>query len=577
MKRQLLNRLFLVVIIFGTLSGGLQAANLTVNFDTQFLGTFPTPGMGEFGVWSNGQTISDDNIWVSFQSSAAGNFSATIMGQTLAYTVGGNWTYGNSTYTNVMSPSFSVSQLNTGGGFTVSNVQGHNMYIEYGTNTINATTPPGVGAPIRYTTVEWTYVSGSSNNNADLTYINNIGASLNLKYAGSTSNASLGLTQTTSQTLPNIASQSPASVIVSSSTPTGTPSLGSNGSYVAGIQGASSFTPGDGFFAHYPTVIANAISGNLSSPLLTNIPGGNTPTPSDRVLGQGFDGTIPSISANATNYQLSMAFTPSFTEMSGVYQITLNGTITAVPPGWTGNLSESVTYGSISDPLSIVVEGTSDSFYGFLQNGNVNQSVVTLGGNSTAWQLFSTEFYNGGSSGGGGSGSQGAPDMSIAMGGNSTNSTYYGQIVQRALGDLQELMMIGAFGNSNMGLDSFSTVEIGNIPSYDIWQNKAYAYATGNATIGFNPTGKDLWLNSEFWDGINPATVGAVYSNPYDDRFGQGVYLPMESDGGTLTIQLYEIVPEPSSVALLAIAGGCFVLLARQRQRSSSTRVPPGS
>lgn len=556
------------------LQGTLFAQNLTVNFDTQFLGTFPTPGMGEFGVWSNNQTVSSDDIWVSFQASASGNFSATILGETLAYnTVSQNWTYGSSTFSSVMSPSFTVSQLNQGGGFTVGNVQGHNIFIEYGTNTIGGSTPPGVGAPIRYTTVEWTYVQSGSNNNADLTYINNVGASLNLQYSGPSTSTALGLTQYTSQVLPYVASQSPTAVITAASSPTGTPALGGNGSYVAGVQGASSFVPGTVFFADYPTVIANAISGNLSSPLLTNIAGGENPTPADRVGGQGFTGTVSTISANASNYQVSMAFTPSFTEVSGLYQITFSGTITAVVPGWTGNLSQSVTYGSIDNPLSIVVDGSSSSFYGYLQNGNVNNALVTLGGNVTAWQQFSTDFYNGGSSGGGGAGSQGAPNSAIAAGGNSTNSVDYGQIVQRALGDLQELMMIGAFGNENMGFGTFTSTPIGDVPSYDIWQDKAYAYATGNATIGFNPIGKYLWLNSISDDGTT-TSVGAVYSNPYDDRFsnGGGVYLPMEGDGGTLTIQLLEVVPEPSSVALVLLGAGLLALRARHRFGTAAKR-----
>jgi hypothetical protein len=127
-------------------------------------------------------------------------------------------------------------------------------------------------------------------------------------------------------------------------------------------------------------------------------------------------------------------------------------------------------------------------------------------------------------------------------------------------------MMIGAFGNENMGFGDFDSTAIGDIPSYNIWQDKAYAYATGDATIGFNPTGKYLWENSLYTDGTI-SSIGAVYSNPYDDRFGNGVFLPIDSNGGTFTVQLFEIVPEPSSAALLAFAGGLWALRARSRQR----------
>jgi hypothetical protein len=305
-------RFFLSAGALAVLPASLFAQPLTVNFDTQFLGTFPTPGVGEFGVWSNGQTIAADDIWVSFQASAAGNFSATILGETLSYNAAGQqWTYGTETYTSIMSPSFTVSDLNLNGGFTASNVQGHNMFIEYGTNSIGQSTPPEVGAPIRYTTVEWTYVEGGSNNNADLTYINNIGASLNLQYVGPNTTASLGMTQDTKQTIPFVASQSPTSVIVSASTSTGAPSLGGGGNYVAAVQGASSFTAGTGFFTEYPTVIANAITANLASPLLTNINGGTNPTPADRVGGAGFIGTVADIAPGPPIFSMTASLLPA--------------------------------------------------------------------------------------------------------------------------------------------------------------------------------------------------------------------------------------------------------------------------
>ncbi len=557
--------------VFGALALATTAASaqsLTVNFDTQYLGTFASPQGSGYGVWSNGQTVSADNIWVSFQNSASGNFSATIQGQTLAYsTTTNNWTYGNQTYTSVMSPSFTVSQLNQGGGFTVNEVNGQNLFIEYGTNTIGGSTPPGVGAPARYNDVEWTYNSGSANNNADLTYINNVGAALQLKYVSTSTNATVAFKSYTSNAVPYIAGQSPASTITAASSSTGTPSINSSGNYVAGIQGASSYPPASGFFLSYPNVIANAMSGNVSSPLLTNIPGGSTPTTADYVLGAGFDGTVSSISSNASLYQLSMAFTPSFVlQGDGTYEITFSGTVKGVVPGWTGNATQSVNYGSTIDPLKITVSGGNSSFYGYLSNGNVNQSLVTLGGNATAWAQFSTDFYNGGASGGGGSGSQAAPNSAIAGGGSSTSSLDYGQIVQRALGDLQELMMIGAFGNTNMGFGNNTTTMIGDIASYDIWQDKAYAYATGNATEGFNPIGKYFWINSEYSLNGN-SSDGAIYSNPYDDRFGQGVYLPIDPSGGTLTIQLREVdpVPEPSAMVLLVIAAGAFYVFNKRK------------
>jgi hypothetical protein len=572
-------RVSIRVILFTMVAGVFAqtcalAQNLTVNFDTQYLGAFASPVNGAYGVWSNGLTVSDTNIYISFEGSAAGNFSATIDGQILAYSNStSSWTYNSTTYTNVMSPSFTVNQLNHGGGFSISEIHGQNMYIEYGSNTLGNSTPPGPTAAIRYTDIEFTYVSGSSYNNADLTGINNIGAALKLKYTGTTSNttSSVGFKGYTSDMLPYLASQQAPTNVMSASTSNGTVSAG-GGFYAAGVLGASYIAQGTGFYAQYPTVIANAISGNLSTPLLTNRPGGDSPDSHDYKHGQGFTGTISSISSNSSNYQVSTAFTPSFITLDGglTYQITFTGTITAVTPGFNGAPGDMFTYGSESSPLTITVAGGSDSFYGYLSTGNVGLPgvIVTLGGNSAAWNQFSADFYNDGASGSGGNGSQAGPNLTIAGGGNSTDSAPYGQIVQRVLGDFQELAMVGAFGNTGNGTGDFSTTQIGNIPSWDVFNDKWYAYNT-TETDGFNTIGEYLWLNTEnITNGIT--STGAVYSNPYDDRFGSnGVSIAMDEHGGILTVELREINPVPESSAIILLTVGAAVFCLARRRRSA--------
>lgn len=47
-------------------------------------------------------------------------------------------------------------------------------------------------SPHRYAVVEWTFVEGGLNNNADVTYINNVGAALNLQYTGASTSGSIG-------------------------------------------------------------------------------------------------------------------------------------------------------------------------------------------------------------------------------------------------------------------------------------------------------------------------------------------------------------------------------------------------
>ena len=571
----------LVAILVGHI--GVFAQALTVNFDTQYLGTFATPASGEFGVWSNNSTISGDNIFVSFEGSAAGNFSAMIGGQTLSYSTSTtNWTYGSNTTSSVMSPSFSVNQLNTGGGFTISEMHGHNIYIEYGTNTIGGSAPPAspqvAGFPtVRYTDLEGTFVQGGSNNNFDITYINNIGAATHLKYANGATTNSIGCTNFTSQILPLAGQTLPSAFVASSPSSSGPlPIQGTfpTSTYVSGAFGGSSIasvgltnTADLGFFAKYPSVIANAVTGNMSSPLITNVAGGSSPT-LPQLIGNGAIGS--NFTGTSTKYLFSNSFTPSFTLAGdGSYQITLAGVITAV-----NSVNNTITkYGNATSQLTITVAGGNQSFYGYLSNGNVNTGNVTLGGNGAAWLQFSQDFYNSGVNGqGGGPGSQAAPNLSIAGGAMTNNSPDYGQMVQWALGDLQELMMIGCFGNTNNGTGEFATTPIGDIPSYDIFQDKIYAYASTSNGTGYNSFGKYLWENSENTTSGN-GTIGAVYCNPYDDRFANGVGMNLDSNGGTLTIQLMEIgsVPEPSTVALLTVAAATIGIFARRR-RSAATR-----
>jgi hypothetical protein len=80
-----------------------QNTPLTINFGTSSLGTFPTVSGSSYGVWSNGLTVSDTNIYASFEwtnnalpthsgTNADGspiqhtNFSMVINGNTLTWT-----------------------------------------------------------------------------------------------------------------------------------------------------------------------------------------------------------------------------------------------------------------------------------------------------------------------------------------------------------------------------------------------------------------------------------------------------------------------------------------------------------
>jgi len=585
-----------------------QNTPLTINFGTSSLGTFPTVSGSSYGVWSNGLTVSDTNIYASFEwtnnalpthsgTNADGspiqhtNFSMVINGNTLTWTSTASWSgqvpafspglgnwyvNGVAAGNSVMSPAYTIANMNAGGGAKANLVLGNNLYIEYGQNTIGNAPPPNTQTPTtRFATVEFTYKQNESTNNLDFTAINNIGAAVRATYVGTSGTSSIGFTNYTSELLPTLGAAVTPTNLASASSPSGAVQ-NDGGNYVASVLSTAQPPSGGqtntntAFLAGYPAYIASVLSGTVAtvkSPLMTNQPGGLNPTPADLVVAPGFQGPVRTGSAPGNTWQVASFFTPTFTSSVSdtTYSITFTGSITAVQPGYTGTTDQFRTYGTGAAPLTITIDSGS-SFYGYLANGNVNMATVTLSGSD--WTTFSTDFYQGGY----GNGSQAAPNIIIAGGATSNDSIDYGQIVQKAIGDLQEMMMIGVYGNTSEVLFSGSSVILGSLPSQNVWSDKAYAYVNTGST-GFNPIGEYIWQNSSYTDSSGLSTMGAVYSNPYDDRFQNGVSIGMDSLGGTLTIDLREIapVPEPTALALVAAAGATLGGVAWRRRRRLHT------
>jgi hypothetical protein len=434
--------------------------------------------------------------------------TASWSGQVPAFAQGlGNWyVNGVAAGNNVMSPSYTIADMNEGGGAQATLVLGNNLYIEYGQNTIGNNPPPNTATPTtRFATVEFTYNPGQITNNLDFTAINNIGAAVRATYVGNSGTTSLGFTNYTSELLPTLGAAVAPTNLASAASPTATVQ-NNGGNYVASVLSTAQPPSGGqantntAFLAGYPAYIASVLSGTVATvkqPLMTNQAGGLNPTPSDLVGAPGFQGPVRTGSiAPGNTWQVASFFTPTFTPAISdtTYSITFTGFITAVQPGYTGTApnDQFKAYGTGSTSLTITIASGS-SFYGYLANGNVNNATVTLSGSD--WATFSTDFYQGGYD----NGSQAAPNASIASGATSNDSIDYGQIVQRAIGDLQEMMMIGVYGNTSEVVFSGSSVILGSLPSQNVWSDKAYAYVNTGSN-GFNPIGEYIWQNSSYTD-----------------------------------------------------------------------------
>ena len=340
----------------GVESAHAQNTWLTIQFDTSHLGTFPTVSGSGYGVWSNGRTVSDTNIYASFEwtnnalPAESGtnpdgtpkqhtNFSAVINGQTLTWTSTSSWsggapgfspTLGNwyvngtAAASSIMSPAYTISAMNAGGGTRANLVLGNNLYIEYGQNTIGGGPPPSTVVPTtRFATVEFTYEQGKSTNNLDFTAINNIGAAVRATYVGTSGTTSLGFTNYTSDLLPALGAAVAPTNLASAASASGAVQ-NNGGNYVASVLSTAQ-PPGGGqtntntaFLADYPAYIASMLSGtveSVKSPLMTNQPGGSNPTPAQLVQAPGFTGPTRE-GGSGNTWQVASVFTPTFTTSS---------------------------------------------------------------------------------------------------------------------------------------------------------------------------------------------------------------------------------------------------------------------
>ena len=548
-----------------TAGSSLAQAPLTIMFDTSALAS--ATGTSALAFNSGTAPLTADNVYVCFEQ--AGPMSVVIGGTSLTYS-SGTWVYGSGTYTGGMSPGFSVSAINAGGGIQATSINGNNIYIAYGTNAFGNQSTPNFSTATRLAFMEPNY-SSTSGGSFDLTNIDQFGAALSLSWSNTTSSASVRATKYTSELLPLVvATQSGTGAfgtgspnILSAVSQSGTPANNAAGQFVARVLGADQTLGAGGAYpgwiTNYTDYVTGVLSGTLASPQMCNLKGPTLYGPG--AMGS-MSGTAPATLgiSGSTNYLASYFFKPTFTLVGGTsYGITFSGSVNIVA---AASNTPIVTYGGTANGLQIQVPAT--QFFDYLIAGDAsgNVSSVTLAGSD--WSTFSTDFYAGSSQTPGGA--QSAPSLAIASGSTSTDSSPYGQVAQRVLGDLQELMMVGIFGNT--GTNASGQI-LGAISSGTCFnENMAYAYAN-TGTAGFNPMGKVIWFNSEMATVSGTVPYGGVYANPYDDRFGAN--LLTTGTGGILTIGLMEVapVPEPSAVALMAVAGSMLGGLAwRLRSRS---------
>lgn len=565
-----------------TLAAHGQAAGqqpVAINFDLSALNYSSDPSYVPISTLSS----SGSNVFVSFLG--ASGFSATIGSGSLTKS-GTTWTYatgsGTTSTTSVLSPSFPVSFLQSN---QLSLIQASGrVYFSYGADSYGNGSPPGTPLPsggTRYSFVEINYNDG---NGLDATNIDQFGGSLKItaRNAASQSTATVGNSLSTQEmmtTLTQVTGGTGSSVVVMS---------GTQVSSVSGVQFAGTSPVYGNLQSYLNAVWTGTGSSALKQPTLTNIidsayPGGLGAAGWTSSASPASGTASYNVSAN-TNYNVGYYFQPTIVPSGSYASVTFSGSVTITSA--TSNNPILKTYDGLT--ISIASSSTAGTagagMNSYLNSGGpTDDTMITLTG--TGWTSFNQDFFLPNNN------SSAAPNSDLINTGSFTSQNVsYGQVVQKVLGDFQEGVTAGMYGNTMSGTYTYyqnnrptgvtgTAAAYGELSSALWFQNPSLAYSNTDAT-SMNLYAKQIFPNTFVSSPSGTAMFGGVYGAPFDDRYNSNLSepwlkntIPIPTDGGSLTFQFYEAapVPEPSSI-ILVISGSALGGFAWRRRRKPAGR-----
>ena len=213
----------------------------------------------------------------------------------------------------------------------------------------------------------------------------------------------------------------------------------------------------------------------------------------------------PSTSTDSVIYNLDYHFTAHVTQVTelgtdapnGTYSVKLKGYVNATAAN-SGTAIQSYKYENLD--IEIAADDlTNNNLYmtNFIYQAALQGAGISV--SKSGWEDFITDF--------------GSANVEAAA-------------IKKVAGDFAEGMTCG-FPGSTVSADSDSSKTLGEMTSYEWWQNPQLAYSIAQPPeFYYSRYGNAVFMNS---DGNNAGTkfsYGGVYGSPYDDRFGLNLISP---------------------------------------------------
>lgn len=477
----------------------LQEIMMNIKFDLSALGN---PNLSGDNVYITFAAAASDMIYDPNNTKESINFSAN------------NITYGTTQYGT--SKAYSLADVNTN-GIQLNSATSLIGFISYGSKDgiekLGAGAQPAFldNSTPRYSIFEISY--DGTTGGADITNISQFGGSIEMKFQklDGTVQSSIGNSVGTTDMFTALGVCSG----YSGSGSTAVIFLDDKGKFLRAV-GTNVFPNGTvqtpyATFNAYLQSLFNANGSKSVVKKLTNLAPGANPGGTGSA---GFPSTTsavnvtPSTANESVIYNLDYHFTAHLTQViapdqdapNGTYSVKLKGHVNATAAA-VGTAIQSHKYGDLEIEIA-ADDFTTNNLY---MTNFIYQAALTGAGinvTTSGWDAINIDF--------------GSANVKAAA-------------IKKVAGDFAEGITCG-FPGSIINADSDPSQKLGEMTSYEWWQNPQLAYSLAQkGEFYYSRYGDVIYKNSKGNNAGNAFSYGGVYGSPYDDRFGLNLISPDEN------------------------------------------------